>query len=269
MKAKHRHELHTNFLADRAWKLLQSMRSGSRSNASLLSWVLVLLTVGTYALWQYTASAGHSERSDGWLALGDAVRDPAQSISPFFGLAESATGTIPGRSALFEVARRDLQAGNENLYVRGDLDKRKTAIKMLVQARDLYLRLSKECVDSLLLAQEALFGAAKAEESLVDVHDPDQPDRVYGNLDRAIEYYRNLVRYFPQGAFAKAAKSRLEEIEANKHKVEGFYSELNQLAGPKEKPKSAGQADLEGGSGLNQLLRPKEKPKTKDNTSKK
>src|SRR5438876_4770709 len=148
MKAKHRHELHTNLLADRLGRLLQSMRGGTRSSASLLTWAFVVLAVATYALWQYSATAGQSERSGQWITLADAVRDPAQGEAALIGMAGSATGTIPGRSARFEVARLKQQIGNESLCARGDPDKKKNAIIQLVEARDLYQQLSKECVDS-------------------------------------------------------------------------------------------------------------------------
>jgi hypothetical protein len=232
MKGQHRHELQTNFLADRVGRFLEAMKSGGRSNKSLLAWVFVLLTVGTYAIWQYTATAGQNERSEQWLELSTSLRDLSGGEKSLATLADSATGTIPGRTARFEVARMELQLGQQNL--RSAVN-RTDAVKNIQLAQKRYDELSKICVDNPLLTQEALMGVASAEESLIGVPDPDQPDKICGSLDRAVQYYQRLVKDFPESPLGKAAAKRIEDITANRQKVEEFYAKLNEMSGSKPK----------------------------------
>jgi hypothetical protein len=234
MKAKHRHELHTNWLADHVGRFIESLKGGSQAQASVLVWVFAILALATYALWQYSATAGQSERSAQWVALGDAVRDFASGDTRLDELAKTGKGTLPGRGARFEVARLALQFGQENLrsFRRAD------ATKKLLKARSDYEELSRECVDNPGLLQEALMGVATAEESLIGVADPDDPEKICGNLDRAVGYYSKLADDFPDSPLGKKARERLDYISANRPKVEEFYAAMNRLAAPKAKAES-------------------------------
>jgi hypothetical protein len=207
MKAKHRHELHTNLLADRAWRLYQSLKGGPKANTSILAWVLILLALATCGLWYYSALASHSERSQQWLALGEATRDFRSGEAKLTDLAESAKGTIPGRTARFEIARRELQFGEENLR---SVFNRPEAIKKLVEARKLYQELSKECLDSPLLTQEALMAVAKVEESLIGIFYPINQKEFLKDLKQS--ELDKLIKIYSKRPVSKAAQRVLTEI---------------------------------------------------------
>jgi hypothetical protein len=205
MKAQKRHELHTNFLADRLGRILQSMKGGNRSTASVLGWTFLILALATYALWQYSEWASQGRRSEQWMVLSGAVHDFREGNEKLSKLAVSQRGTIPGRTARFEVARLDLQQGEEELRLS-----RSEGIKNLVEARKLYKELSGECVDCPILAQEALMGIAKAEESLIGISYPIDQKEFLTNLPQArLESLSKIYRNRPIG---KAAASALNEI---------------------------------------------------------
>jgi predicted negative regulator of RcsB-dependent stress response len=232
MKAQHRHELQTNYLADRLGKIVSTMRSGTRSNSSVLAWVFVVLAVAAYAIWQYSAIAGQNERSEQWMSLSGALRDLNSGDRSLANLADAPIGTIPGRTARFEYARKELQSGQTDLH---SLAGQTEAVKKIQHAQKLYEELSQICVDSPLLTQEALMAIATAEESLVGIPDPDHSGKTYGDLDRALQYYNKLVKDFPDSPLGKDAARRVADIQANRAKVEEFYAKVNQLSGTKPK----------------------------------
>src|SRR5438132_9452135 len=65
MKAEHRKELQTNFLADRMGRLMQGMKAGPQTSGSVVIWVLAALTIGTIVAW-YVAGM-NSNRSPLWV----------------------------------------------------------------------------------------------------------------------------------------------------------------------------------------------------------
>ncbi len=232
MKREHRKELHTNVLADRMGRLLQGMKSAPQSSS--LIWVFLLLTLLTHASWQFYASTTRSNRSGLWVQLDEATRDPEDASLRLAAFANKNQGSIPGRTARFELARIRLQEGQENLTSFH----RSAAVNSIIDARKLYEKLATECPDSPLLAQEALMGVAKAEESLVGIMDPDkEPPESYGSLERALEFYHRLASKYPNSVLGQAAAKRADELEEEQTlaKVQAFYDELNKLAGPVKK----------------------------------
>ena len=129
---------------------------------------------------------------------------------------------IQGRA---EMVKRDKAGGV--LALKGDRDK---AMEDLEEARTLYERLIPECGDDPLLKQEALFGAAQAEEALVGVPKDGNTETSLGSLDKAAKLYGQLAKEAPDSFLGKQAAARAKQLEENKADVQKFYTELNKFA---------------------------------------
>jgi hypothetical protein len=249
MKAEHRHQLHTNVLADRMGRVLQGMKSAPKTTSTLI-WVFVLLALGTFAVWRYAASSTLKDRSQLWTRVDEITHDSSlwnrvdrDSKEPLGALklqelAVENAGTIPVRAARFELARWHLRQGMEALTgsVRSD------ALPHLKRSKELYTELVPQCVDVPLLTQEAMMGMGTAEEALaglvesapaVDGSDaassePGKEERPAGSLKKAVEYYRDLASKHPQSILGKKAAERANELEQQTSQVEQFYAAANQ-----------------------------------------
>jgi hypothetical protein len=240
MKAEHRHQLHTNALADRMGRLLQGMKSAPKSTSTLV-WVFTLLVLGTFALWQYTANATMRERSDLWTKVDNATHSPTAGSGELQTIAKDNPGTIPARTAQFELARWKLQQGLQALAA----DDRLRALPMLKDARQRYSEVAPLCVDVPLLAQEAMMGRATAEESLAGTLDTSetgetpgtensgQTKEYAGSLDRALEYYRELAKKYPGSILGREADQRAKKLEASRSSIDQFYAEVSAKTAPK------------------------------------
>jgi hypothetical protein len=234
MKAQHRHQLHTNALADRMGRLLQGMRSAPKSTSTLL-WVFVVLGLATFAVWQFAASASVN-RSALWTSVDEAMHAPSAGPGGLQAIEKDNPGTIAARTAGFQLARWKLQQGLES--VAGD--DRTRALPLLVDARKLYKDLEPRCIDVPLLAQEAMMGKATAEESLAGIVESSNAAETTGtekagSLDQALEYYRELAKRFPESVLGKKAEKRANELEqqTSRAQIDQFYAEANKKAAPK------------------------------------
>jgi hypothetical protein len=230
MKAQHRHDLHTNILADRVGRLLQGMKSTPKST-SMLVWVLVLLSFGTFAVWQYWGHATETQHSAVWTEVDEATHDPRASLDRLQSISAEHRGTIAARTADFELARYYMQrSSSQDSTELFSPSKNDQTLSFLKEALRLYKELAPRCADSPVLAQEALMGIAKAKESLVGVVPEDDKDD-YGTLDQALEAYQKLAEKYPAEKYpetevVKAARRRVAEIEAKKPEIEKFYQQL-------------------------------------------
>ncbi len=245
MKAEHRHQLQTNALADRMGRLLKGVREAPKSTSTLI-WVFVLLALGTFAVWQYAARATVSERSDLWTRVDEATHDPAGPVK-LQAIETLNPGTLPARSARFLRARWNLQHGLEFLAV----DDHGRALPLLSEARTLYAELVPHIVDNPLLAQEALLGRATAEESLAAIVEPADAtgasttdgSELAGSLDKALEYYLELAKKYPDSDSGEKAKKRAKELQdtTSRSQIEQFYAEANKKAAPKANIQAKGK----------------------------
>lgn len=236
MKAEKRHQLQTNVLADSVGRLLQGMKSAPRTRSTLV-WVFVVLAVGTIILWRYGVYASLGHYSALWSEVDNASRDPQNGPSKLVQIGDENRGTLPGRTARFEVARLYLQSGQAGIRAVWE---RNDAVKRIYQALRLYRKLVKDCLDSPLLTQEAMMGIAQAEESLVsiptktvlakdtDTPDPDDPQAF--DLQRALASYEQLAKLYPDSPLGKEADNRAREIEKDRAGIEKFYADLNAWA---------------------------------------
>ena len=227
MKAEHRKELQTNFLADRMGRLMQGMKAGPQTSGSVVIWVLTALTIGTIVAW-YVASM-NSNRSPLWVRF---EQDSAQhDLEGLTSLATANPGTLPARAARLQRARISLQEGLASLYS----SQRETAVSQVKQARQLYTDLAQECTDDPILAPQALMGAAKAEEALAGIPKGDDSGEGLGTVDTALEYYHRLVKNYSNSFLAKAAQERIDNLEKSRDDADKFYQEMRKLVAENQK----------------------------------
>jgi hypothetical protein len=224
MKAEHRHQLQTNVLADSMGRLLQGMKSGPSKSSALL-WVFFGLVLVVLVGWQ-VASWSRGDTSALWVAVDEDIKTYDTNPAKLDEFGQQNKGTIAGRTARFEAARKYFQYGQANL---GSFD-RASAIEKMKQARTVYAELAKECADSPLLAREALLMIAAVDESLVGTTTPDD---LKAELDQAVESYEKVAREYPQGVLGEKAKTRAQELRDSAEQAEKFYRELSQLAAPR------------------------------------
>jgi hypothetical protein len=227
MKAEHRKELQTNFLADRMGRLMQGMKAGPQSSGSVVIWFLAALTIGTIIAW-YVASA-NSNRSPLWVRF-EEDSSSEKNFDDLKRLADDNPGTLPARAARFQYARVLLQIGLANLY-----SGREGTVSQLKQARQLYGDLAQECTDDLILAPQALMGAAKAEEALAGIPKGDDSAEGLGSVDKALEYYHRLTKDYPNSFLAKAAQERIDNLEKSRDDADKFYQEMRKLVAENQK----------------------------------
>ncbi len=218
MKAEHRHELQRNTLAEGMKRLVEGMKSNPRPTSTLI-WVFVLVGLGIFAVWQYMASASQSRNVALWTQIDAATHDPREGLGPLESIGRQYGNTLPGRTARFQVARLQFQRGQADLTSR----RNEEAAKTLQEARDLYRRLTDECADAPLLAQEAMMSVAKADESLAGIDTPGAPEK---DLKQALQEYQRLAKAYPKGDLGQEAGRRAKELEDNLADVTKFYQQL-------------------------------------------
>jgi len=185
-----------------------------------------IVAVVTFVVWTYLSGA--TSWAQYWIRL-DGERNPTSLAD----IATQSRGTMPARAARFQEARVRLQHGLRGIY---STDQRTDAIQNLAQARQTFVELAAECTDSPLSVQEALLGAAQAEEALIGVHNKsDDQTQSRGSLDRVLEFYKKILAVKSEGYFADIAAKRTRELEENRHNVESFYEELNKRVEAKKK----------------------------------
>lgn len=226
MKAEHRKELHTNLLADRLGKLVDTVKSGPK-RTPVVALVGVGLVVVTALVWWIYSGRSAEQRSHLWTQMDAALQDERETRTKLGDLAREHRRTLPGRVARFLLARQDLQEGVRALPADAA---RKDAIEKLTKARGEFAQLATECADDPVLGPEALMNRARAEEALAGVPNPEAPTKGLGDLDRAFEAYRDLVAKYPNSAEARTAKERLKTYEdtAKRQDLDRFYALLRE-----------------------------------------
>jgi hypothetical protein len=232
MKAEHRHQLHTNALAEQMNRLVKGVRSTPKST-SVTIWVIVGIVIAAIIVWQVYSSRAAARSSRLWLSVDAALHDPARGLEELGTLASEDTGTLPSRTARFDLARVSFQQAQAGL-LSPDGSARAAAINSLKQSQEIYEKLASECADSPLLAQEAMMGVAAAREALAGVTTPGDPQK---DLEDAKNAYRQLAEKYPQSPLGQAAKERADAIQEKVADYAKFYAELHQST-PAAKPET-------------------------------
>jgi hypothetical protein len=214
MKAEHRKELQTNLLADRMGQLLQGVKGRPSRRGVLLVLLVLVLVVGGVIAW-FVYQGGINDNSKRW--------DEYYRLVDLKGLEESAKDykdTNQGRAARAEIAWLHLW----EFGIKRMGKETPTAIQTIKRARELYEELAGDCKDDPVLAAEALYGIAVAEEALAC--DPEDVRKV--QLDRALKAYRRVDDEHAKSGFAIKARERIKQLENEEERarIAQFYERI-------------------------------------------
>lgn len=212
MKAAHRKELETNALADALGRFIQSVKSGPQTLLAKLLWLGIAALVVGVIVWRLFGRVNPAEESARWVQLSAALADPNDAPMRFKQISSEYPDTMQARMAQFQEARLTLRRGQESLAA--DAERRAKAIENLRHARQLYEQLIKQSKAFPVLYQEALLGAAKAEECLAGVDSSESS----ATFERAVELYQQTIqanfREFGQNVELSGALEALQQALA-------------------------------------------------------
>lgn len=226
MKATRRHELEHNELADALGRWLAAAQPYSRAIAG----AIVLLVAVAISYWFVT-----SKRAEGYEKDWD-IYARALNTGNFDGLRDlvaDVPGTVVAHWAQLAIAENDLARGSDVFRNRTE------APKLLLDAAKGFeaLRGSADAT----LQQRALFGAARAHESLVPF-----AERPKETLAQAIDEWQTLAKKYPDGPFAETAQRRAADLQTDA--ARSFYEWLASWQPPKDftrEPGTPGKLDFD------------------------
>lgn len=197
MKAEHRKELHTNYLADRLGKMYQ--KAGTSNSA--IWWGLVLLVALGVAYWWWTARSSRALTA-AWTSYWN-NRDSVQGAEE---LAAKQKGTPVEAPA--ELAQADnLYSDAYNMFFSMPAEAR----KKFTRASEVYEALAK-ATSNVDIAVRATLGAAKSQEWL-------------GDLEQARQLYADVAAKYAEHPLAAEARTRAEKLAAGADADVNFYDE--------------------------------------------
>lgn len=226
MDSQHRHELQQNDLSVLLQKLNRFLeKHGNRisigiclATALLVGWILWQRNVKAreQVAWsQLSGSSSPDDLEDVW------KKNPDASAAPWARLVEAEQRLTNGIQSMF----LDVEAGR----------------KELEQARKSFEVLSELGSAPRMVKERALFGLARAEESLSD-----------GSTQEAQKAYQRLVERFPDSFFKEKSEQRLRELSTGGSAE--FYQWFAKFDRPKPKDQSPRDTGATGGDlGLDAL----------------
>ena len=217
MKAQHRHELHTNQLAEWLEAAIEKVKPYSRAIVGAI--LAVAIIVGVYAYVSALERRTVAAASDQYITALQAF----QSEGPLElqRIVEDYRGTEPAILAQLVLAESQLNQGTGGLYVNKPAGETE-----LSHAAGSFAQVLQATKDPMLRAW-ALYGLARAHESM-------------GELDRARSDYQKLIADYPDSSLVVSARTHLAQL--NETSVKEFYDWF-----AKQNPQPAGS---ESGSGV-------------------
>lgn len=216
MKTERRHELQTNVLANSLGHWADAAKPYGRAALA----VILAVIVGLLA-WLYLSRQSERQLGEGWNeyfgALDGTTRDPRDTLRD---LADRYAGTPVALWSRQTLADIQLNEGTNLL-----LTDRKKGREDLREATETYKALIIDGASQPGLVQQAMFGLARAHESL-------------GELEVARGDYDKLVKDFPESPFADDAKKRAADL--NQAEAKSFYDWLAKYEPPKPLSKEPG-----------------------------
>ncbi|HEY2827323.1 MAG TPA: tetratricopeptide repeat protein [Pirellulales bacterium] len=227
MKAEHRHELQTNQLALSLENTIERLKPYARAIVGVL--VAVAIVLGVYAY------LGTVERRTE-MAASDQLIVGLDSPSPreLQNTMDEYRGTQPAMIAQLVLAERMLDDGTNRLFV----DKQ-AGRENIFKAAEAFAGVEKEAHDS-SLRNWALYGLARAHESM-------------GDLDRARDDFQRLLKEYPEGSLADAARSHVRRL--NQPATKEFYDWF-----AKQDPRPPAAENLPGVPGLKPSFNLEDRP---------
>src|SRR5262245_50324478 len=217
MKAQHRHELHTNELAEWLESAIEKAKPYSRAIVGAI--LAVAIVVGVYAYVSALQRRTVAAASDQYINALQSLQ--AEGPLELQRIAEDYRGTEPAVLAQLVLAEQQLNQGAGGLYVN-----RPAAETELSHAIGSFTQVLQTTKDPMLRAW-ALYGLGRAHES-------------QGQLERARPDYQKLIDEYPNSSLVSAARGHLAQL--NETSVKEFYDWF-----AKQNPQPAG---LDSGSGV-------------------
>lgn len=196
MKAEHRKELHTNYLANQMGKMLDRAK-GSSSALWVFLVVAVLLGVGFWWWRGQTLNAISGAWVDYWQG-----RDTLTGAED---VAKRHKGTAAERAAKLVQADQLYQRAYEDFFRSPS-----NARERFKQASEIYQDLADHPGNSSDLAVRGLMGAAKCQEWL-------------GEQERATFFYAEVINRHENHPLAEQARERKKELETQGSDALSFY----------------------------------------------
>ncbi|HEX3999795.1 MAG TPA: hypothetical protein VHX65_14690 [Pirellulales bacterium] len=203
MKTERRHELQTNWLADRVGEGLVVVKPYMKAVVGLLLAGLVL-----WAALLFMAHRTEVERRESWNKLWAGLNGGSNGASELELLAEANAKRPTTDWARLVLADADLNEGVTEWFTE-----KAAAHTQLDRALTMYKTVLANSVDP-LIREHALYGIGQTEESLCKAE----------NLEDARKAYEQIVTDYPTGAYFARAKQRLDSLtrESTKTRYDWF-----------------------------------------------
>jgi len=200
MKTERRHELQTNWLADRVGEFIVVIKPYSKGLTGALLAIVVV-----WAAFLIMAHRSHAEEASNWNKLWDGLLGGTNAAEDLATLSESYPKRPTGQWALLILADNDLSNGVGLLFVE-----KKAGRDAIHNALDNYKSVLQNATDP-LVREHALFGEGRAQESLCNVSD-------------AVTAYQQLRTDYPTGSYSARAQERLDDLarDSTKNRYDWF-----------------------------------------------
>lgn len=205
MKSEERHKLHENALAKSLIGVVESI--APYANAIL---AVILLVVVVFGVWRWWQSQSAYAAANAWDDLYRAVA--SNDTAGLDRIVEQNQGTEVASWAAILSADMHLASGCQDLFTN-----KATAGQELGKAVEKYMQVRSESRTP-VLRERATYGLARAYEALSGTRKSE------GELGKAIQHYKEVVKNWPKGTYAGAASRRLEDLEQSSTK--SFYDKF-------------------------------------------
>ena len=193
MKSERRHELQHNELA--TWIIKSAKAVKPYQNLLVAGLVIVVVAIVAYTWWSRTAA---EQIAQAWNELNTGLA--TMDVDKLSKVSEDYPDTRAGRTAAVFLANIRLAEGCNQRFINKAL-----AEEDLSKAIELYESDLKENSGE-FLRERSTFGLARAKESK-------------GDLPSARQYYGEVVKTWPKGAYAAVAKQRLNDLDRPETKL--------------------------------------------------
>ncbi|HZZ29621.1 MAG TPA: tetratricopeptide repeat protein [Pirellulales bacterium] len=195
MKAQHRHELHTNQLADWLEKTSEKLKPYARAILGILVALAIVLAVYAYL--------GSVERRATVAASDQLVMAlDSQMMPELQRTVDDHRGTQPATVAQLVMAETMLDNGANALFANKPAGR-----EAIFNASEAFATVEKETKDPMLRAW-ALYGLGRAHESI-------------GDLDRARDDFQRLIKEYPDSSLVESARTHINRL--NQPSIKEFY----------------------------------------------
>jgi hypothetical protein len=241
-------QLQTNALGESLIGGWQKFKAGQLISYKWMGIILIAITA--IGLTTYILLEKASERSKLWVEL-----EAANSRTALEKFAEENPNTVAGNIAQLNLARYLVGPdGMDKLPTARDEAERKTAIKNIEDARDLFTKLIDAFKDQPALRVQCYMGMAKSEAAFIGLTKDGSLNETYGSVDKLIDWLDKVAEAAEGTPWGDDAKKRSESLKAGGTMKEEFLNVQRSLYNvalmpsfPDGGPLAPGKTPLDGG----------------------